>query len=211
MMIDSKSRKSPRPGKPTSQIKALEQFKTKFPGFKDQWDKYIDRYKRMEVPAKTVLLREGQISKRSFLIDKGCLRVCFNNNGKDTTFQFFFENEAVSSIESFRKNIPSLFTIETIEPCVIYVLPKNDFQAIMGELGKEVSFLNQMMDISFERQLHYMKEFLSFIRDTPQQRYMNLIKERPQIIQRVPQHFIASYLGISSVHLSRIRNKLASK
>jgi len=165
-------------------------------------------HKRVEVPARTILLKEGDISKRSFLIEKGCLRVWFNNNGKDTTFQFFFEGEGLASLESFRKNIPGMFTIETIEPCVIYILDKKDYETIMVDLNKEADFLNEMINVLFERQLHYMKEFLSFIRDTPQQRYLNLLKHKPQIIQRVPQHYIASYLGITTVHLSRIKNKL---
>jgi len=165
-------------------------------------------HKRIEVPARTVLLTEGDISKRSFIIEKGCLRVWFNNNGKDTTFQFFFENEGLASLESFRKNIPGMFTIETIEPCIIQVLHKNDFETIMSELGKEPELLNLLIDILYERQLHYMREFLSFIRDTPQQRYLNLLEQKPQIIQRVPQHYIASYLGITTVHLSRIKSKL---
>jgi len=165
-------------------------------------------YKRIEVPAKTVLLSEGDISKRSFMIEKGCLRVWFNNNGKDTTFQFFFEHEGLASLESFRKNIPGMFTIETIEPCVIHVLQKSDYEIIMAELSKEPEFLSELIEILYERQLHYMQEFLSFIRDTPQQRYLNLINQKPQLIQRVPQHYIASYLGITTVHLSRIKNKL---
>ena len=184
------------------------QFKDKFPHLKQHWDAYIGLHKRIEVPAKTILLHEGDISKRSFMIEKGCLRVWFNNNGKDTTFQFFFENEGLASLESFRKNIPGLFSIETIEPCIIYVLDKKDYETIMLTMGKEVDFLNEMVDILFERQLHYMKEFLSFIRDTPQQRYLNLLNQKPQLIQRVPQHYIASYLGITTVHLSRIKNKL---
>ena len=72
-------------------------------------------------------------------------------------------------------------------------------------------FLKALIGISFERQRHYMNEFLSRIRDTPQQRYLNLLKERPHIVRRIPQHYIASYLGITSVHLSRIKNKLAQK
>jgi CRP-like cAMP-binding protein len=56
-----------------------------------------------------------------------------------------------------------------------------------------------------------MNEFVSFIRDTPEQRYTNLISERPHIVQRVPQHYIASYLGITRVHLSRIRSALVKK
>lgn len=64
------------------------------------------------------------------------------------------------------------------------------------------------MDALFERNLHYMKHCLSFIKDTPQQRYLNLIEKQPQVVQRVPQHYIASYLGITKVHLSRIKSKL---
>jgi len=63
----------------------------------------------------------------------------------------------------------------------------------------------------FERTFDYMKQFFSFIKDTPAQRYINLLKEKPQIVQRIPQHYIASYLGITSVHLSRIKNKLTKQ
>ena len=63
----------------------------------------------------------------------------------------------------------------------------------------------------FERTFHYMQHFLSFIRDTPQERYLNLLNQKPHIIQRVPQHYIASYLGISTVHLSRIKKKITQK
>lgn len=63
----------------------------------------------------------------------------------------------------------------------------------------------------FERTFEYMKHFISFIKDTPQQRYLNLIKEKPQIILRVPQHYIASYLGVTTVHLSRLKSKLAKE
>jgi hypothetical protein len=56
-----------------------------------------------------------------------------------------------------------------------------------------------------------MKHFFSFIKDTPAQRYINLIKDKPHVVKRTPQHYTASYLGISTVHLSRIKNKLAKK
>ena len=81
----------------------------------------------------------------------------------------------------------------------------------MDELSREPGFLNMILEISAERQLHYMHEFVSFIRDTPEQRYRNLLEERPHIVKRVPQHYIASYLGVSRVHLSRIKGALAKK
>ena len=187
----------------------LEKFRANFPVSSEKWDGYLSRFKRIQVPAKTVLLHEGEISRKAFVIEKGCLRVWFNNNGEDVTFQFFFENNTVSSIESFRKNIPSLFSIETIEPCTLWWIDKPDVEFLLEDVSEIPAMRNQILDVMFGRTLHYMQHFLSFIRDSPQQRYVNLLTQQPHVVQRVPQHYIASYLGISRVHLSRIKNKLA--
>ena len=169
------------------------------------WDKYKHLWKRIDVPAKTVLLKEGEISKRAYWIDKGCLRLWFNNEGKDITFQFFFENEGVSSIESFSKNLPSLFYLETIEPSILYYIKKTDFEILIKE---NPVFKDIIFEATLERQIYYMEQFLSLIKDKPKERYLKLLKEKPHIIKRIPQHYIASYLGITSVSLSRIRNKI---
>ncbi len=169
------------------------------------WNKYKHLWKRLVVPAKTVLLKEGEISKGAYWIDKGCLRLWFNNEGKDITFQFFFENEAVSSIESFSKNLPSLFYLETIEPSILYYIKKADFEMLIKE---NPVFKDILFEAILERQVYYMEQFLSLIKDKPKERYLKLLKEKPHIIQRIPQHYIASYLGITSVSLSRIRNKI---
>jgi CRP-like cAMP-binding protein len=86
-----------------------------------EWEKFRHFFKCEEIPARTILLKEGQISERMFYIEKGCIRLSFNKDGKDITFQFFFEGEGVSSAESFRHDEPSLFSIETIEPCRVLV------------------------------------------------------------------------------------------
>lgn len=91
------------------------------------WDEYKHLFKRREIPAKTTLLEQGQISKTGYFIEKGCLRSWFNHNGKDVTFQFFFEGERVSSVESFRTGQPGLFALESIEPCVIYSILQKRF------------------------------------------------------------------------------------
>ncbi|SDP73980.1 cAMP-binding domain of CRP or a regulatory subunit of cAMP-dependent protein kinases [Mucilaginibacter sp. OK268] len=170
------------------------------------WERYASFYHRLEVPAKTILLHEGDVSKKAWYIEKGCLRVWFNNKGKDVTFQFFFEQEGVSSIESFRKGIPSLVTLETIEPCILYWIHKKDYENLMKELNEIPEFRNQLAGVMLDRQLNYMNHFMSFIKYTPKERYLTLLKEKPHIIKRIPQHYIASYLGITPVSLSRIRN-----
>lgn len=173
-----------------------------------KWNKYVSFFKLMEVPSKTILLNEGETAKKLFLIEKGCARVWFNNNGKDVTIQFFLENGMVSSLESFKKNIPSLVTIETIEPSKIWWIHKNDLDKIMEEIKNDEYLLNLFINQIFNRTFDYMKHFISSIKDTPQERYLNLLNEKPEIIKRIPQHYIASYLGITTVHLSRIKSKI---
>jgi len=174
-----------------------------------KWNDYTSRFKRIEVPVKTVLLNEGEISKKLFLVEQGCIRAWFNNYGKDITFQFFFESNTVASIESLRKNIPSPVAIETIEPSVLWYIHKKDLNRIIEEIKGIPRLRDAFIDAIFERTFDYMKHFFSFIKDTPQQRYLNLLKEKPEIIKRVPQHYIASCLGITTVHLSRIKRKIA--
>jgi CRP-like cAMP-binding protein len=169
-----------------------------------EWNRFGHFFKRQEISARTVLLREGEISKKAYYIEQGCIRLWFNNHGRDVTFQFFFEGQAVSSVESFRKGQPSLFTIESIEPCTIHIISKKNFQAI---LDKTPSIQRGIEDQTFQRLVFYQRLFLSRIKDNPRRRYQELIKDYPNILQRVPQHYIASYLGITPVSLSRIRNR----
>jgi CRP-like cAMP-binding protein len=184
-------------------------FRNKFPELNVFWDKYLPFQKRMEVPAKTVLLEEGKRSQHYIYIEKGCVRAFFNNNGKDKTFQFFFEQEGLTAFDSFINNVPSEYTIETIEPAVLYLLPKKYVLQLTDELLQEPSFARMILQMTAQRQKHYIDEFVSFIRDTAEERYQHLLARRPHIVQRVPQHYIASYLGVSTVHLSRIKTKIA--
>ncbi|MDQ0640054.1 CRP-like cAMP-binding protein [Pedobacter sp. W3I1] len=169
-----------------------------------EWDKFEHLFKRQEAPAKTILLQEGQISKTMFFIEKGCLRTWVNNDGREITTQFFFEGDKVSSIESFRANQPSLYNIESIEPCILQTISQQDFQNALENLPE---IKEEMQEHLFRRLLNAQKTFYSYLKNNPQQRYKELIEEHPHIIQRIPQHYIASYLGITSVSLSRIRNR----
>jgi CRP-like cAMP-binding protein len=170
----------------------------------DRWSIFKPLFIPIEVPARTILLEEGSISKTMFFIEKGCLRTWINNNGKDITTQFFFEGGGVSSIESFMTGKPSLYTIESIEPCVIQTITQKDFQ---DTLQNSPELKDNIIEHLYMRLLKNQQVFFSYLKNTPQQRYEQLLAEHPEIIQRIPQHYIASYLGITSVSLSRIRNR----
>lgn len=171
---------------------------------KENWERYKSAFRELKVPARTELLKEGGKAEKIYFIKKGCLRMWFNKDGKDITFQFFFEGQAVASIESFLSEEPSLFTIESIEPSEVIALSRTDFNM----LSESYPHLKEgLQKIVFLRFRNYARLFLSRIKDTPRERYEELLEKHPEIIRRVPQHYIASYLGITPVSLSRIRNR----
>ncbi|WP_288317030.1 Crp/Fnr family transcriptional regulator [uncultured Muribaculum sp.] len=158
----------------------------------------------LSVPSKAILLEEGKVAEKLYLIRKGCLRLFFYNEGKDITFQFFFEGDFVASFDSLYKRTPSLFYLESIEPTELTAIRREDFYNL---INNNLSFRLLYEEKLIDRFHAYQQLFLSRIKNTPQQRYEELLKEYPNIIQRVPQHYIASYLGITPVSLSRIRNR----
>lgn len=133
---------------------------------------------------------------------KGCLRLFFWNDGKDITFQFFFEGDFVASFDSMYRRQPSLFSLESIEPSELLSVGRDDFYRLI----EQSPWLRRRYEEKLIDRFHsYQQLFLSRIRNTPQQRYEELLRTSPEIIRRVPQHYIASWLGITPVSLSRIR------
>ena len=101
-------------------------------------------------------------------------------------------------------NEPSLFAIESIEPSTIISVTKETFEELLRTYP---TLKNGFQDYIFQRFKNYAQLFMSRIKDTPSERYEDLVKTHPEIIKRIPQHYIASYLGITPISLSRIRNR----
>ena len=159
----------------------------------------------LELPAKAVFLREGEVDDRYFFIEEGAVRLWFDQDGKEITLNFFFEGEGVAAMESLLKAEPSRYYLETIEPSRLLVFRKQAMDAYLDTHPEARDIAeNAIRDMLFE----YAGLFLSRIKDNPAERYAVLLKDRPDILRRVPQHYIASYLGITPVSLSRIRRRL---
>ncbi len=172
------------------------------PRLRAKWRRYWSLFSEKHVPARSVLLDEGEIPRNVFYVKEGCLRANTGGRGREITFQFFFENDFVASIESFRSARPSPIRITSVEPTTLMVLPKQGFEKLLADFPELRDF---MMELAFRRFSDYTRLFISYLRDTPRQRYAALLRDQPHIIQRVPQRYIASYLGITPVSLSRIR------
>jgi CRP-like cAMP-binding protein len=164
-------------------------------------ESFAGLFREMRIASKVSLVEEGEFIKSIYFVKKGCLRLWFNSQGKDITYQFFFENQVVSG---FLDNEKSPFYLESIEPSTIVIIKLKDFETLLSEVpGLKDQFLLYLS----QRLASYSKLFLSRIKDSPAQRYDDLLKDHPEILRRVPQHYIATFLGITPVSLSRIRNK----
>jgi CRP-like cAMP-binding protein len=163
--------------------------------------KHSGIFNEIKVPSKTELVKEGDNIKFIYFVKKGCLRLWFNNQGNDITYQFFFENQVVSGFVDGDK---SMFTLESIEPSTIILLKVSDFEILLNEIP---GLKDEYLDYVTQRLAYYSRLFLSRIRDSPAERYQLLLKENPAVVARVPQHYIATFLGITPVSLSRIRNR----
>jgi CRP-like cAMP-binding protein len=176
------------------------------PGIREKWEEYSALFKKEAIPAKSILLREDEVAHRMYFIEKGCIRLFFNDYKKDVTVQFFFENSFVCSMESFLEQKRSKFGLETLEAGIYYSLSKEAHARLMRDFPTYEYQFNHFLQ---HRMFHYLNLLLDYIRFSPEERYHALLNNHPEILQRIPQYYIASYLGITPVSYSRIRNRRA--
>lgn len=158
------------------------------------------------IEARQPLLRAGEVAQRLFLIEQGCARLhVIDAEGRETSIQFFFEGDVVSSLESLLTGRPSILNLSTIEACRLRVM---DAAALMARAKTDAALQSELQALTQRRLIHYVNLYASAIADSPTQRYLSLKATHQQQVQRIPLNILAAYLGISAVHLSRIRRKL---
>jgi CRP-like cAMP-binding protein len=152
----------------------------------------------------TLLIEEGEVSVECFFILQGCVRSYYIKDGEEKTTEFYTEQEAIPSNLSGKKNTSSYF-LECVED-VIAAVSNPELEAEMYQKFPSLESLSRMMNES--NMVKYIETFAEYKMASPEERYLNLLKTRPELMQRVPQHQIASYLGIKPESLSRIRKRI---
>lgn len=155
----------------------------------------------------TILLQQGQKSKDSYFVLKGCIRAYYIIDGEEKTTAFYTEMEALTPHCVISKT-PSLYYVSCIEDCILTV-SNYDMEAEIN--SKFPRFETLCRILSEELLANERIDFDEFKISSPEQRYLNLIQKRPDLIQRVPQHQLASYLGIKPQSLSRLRARIIEK
>ena len=155
----------------------------------------------------TVLLKEGQRSKDGYFILKGCVRTYYIIDGEEKTTAFYTEMEGVTpNCVVFKK--PSEYYISTTEDSIIAISTPEMETEIFEKFPKFETLCRVLSEELLAKQ---QINFDDFKTSSPEQRYLNMLQKRPDLIQRVPQHQLASYLGIKPQSLSRLRARIFEK
>ena len=160
------------------------------------------------VPKKTILLHEGEMCDFEAFVIKGCIRKYYiDANGFEVILQFAIENAWLSDISfSIYEKKPSRVFIETLEECEFFMFTPDTKEALFAKAPK----FERAFRILMQRNLAVTQERLfNTISKTATEKYLEFLELYPTLSQRVAQHYIASYLGISAEFLSKIRTKIA--
>ena len=155
----------------------------------------------------TILLKEGDRTNECYLILKGCIRSYVIKDGEEKTIEFYTEEQSVSP-PNYGKSIPSEIYLDCLEDTVACIgTPEQETEMF----GKHPEIESATRVMAEEVLANYQSSFADYKIASAEERYLQLLKDRPDLIQRVPQYQLASYLGVQPESLSRIRKRIAKK
>jgi CRP-like cAMP-binding protein len=161
------------------------------------------------IAASEIYIPEGKIFKKIIYIKKGILRIFFvTASGEEKTFFFRWEGQIAAIPECIFDNQPTRQTWQALEDCQLMEI---DFDTVEKLSENNISLIKTRLGFAEKMFLDALKRVESFVLDKPEERYQKLIIQKPEIIKRVADKHIASFIGVTPVSLSRIRKRLASQ
>jgi CRP-like cAMP-binding protein len=155
-----------------------------------------------------MLLKEGQVSSLCYFIFKGCIRQYYLVDGEEKTTHFYTEGQPVTPYEGTFKRTPAKYYLSCVEDTIVSVGTPED-EAKMFQMFPRFEAISRL---AVEEELGKSQEILaSYIINSPEERYLNLLETRPDLLDRVPQYQLASYLGVTPESLSRIRKRIMGR
>ena len=155
-----------------------------------------------------LLLIEGSIARECYFNIKGCVRAYQILNGEERTTQFFVEGDPIASLSSYLNKTPANHYFECIEDSILAVLSFDNEQKLYKQHPKFEALCRNSIEQEFGKQQEILQNYLT---KKPEERYLMLQETRPELLQRVPQYHLATFLGVQPESLSRIRKRIAQK
>lgn len=189
--------------------KFIELFRGTFGFTEAEFASLLSGFRVREVRRKELYLRAGEITNAKAYINRGCARIyVIDEKGHERILSFAFEDWWLGDFESYYSGKPGSTYVQMLEDTELLVISKEKFH----ELEKEIPKLGQWYTVKVLRHASALTNGIEKLRTLPpEERYLDLMKERPEIVRRVPLQYVAAYLNIEPQSLSRMRKRLAAK
>ena len=171
----------------------------------DEFSEVVALFSQVNLPKKSILIKEGQSVRHQYFVIKGCLRTfMIDHQGKEHTIQLAIENWWSSDYIAYYKEVPASLNVECLEDSELLRVSKTD----LSRLLMKYPFLNEFFRLQLENAfVAFQKRILGNLQLSARERYRSFLNQYPNIEQRVKNYHIASYLGITSESLSRLRRE----
>jgi CRP-like cAMP-binding protein len=177
--------------------------------FDEEEERFISSVFKLKRLAKGEhFLLAGDVCREAAFIESGVFRFYINTDEREATYYFASETEFICDYPSFLPQCPSDKNIQALEPAEIRVISRDDLQRFYQEINFGERFGRLIAEEIF---VDSIRQLASFYQDKPAIRYRNFVQRFPQLVQRLPQYYIASYVGIKPQSLSRIRRRFLAE
>jgi len=185
----------------------FQHFKSKIPLTEEEQELIKNYLTLKKLRKKQWLLQEGDVCKCVCFVEKGALRLYkVNEDGSEHIVQFALDGQFLTDLYSFLTNEPSIYNIDAIEESELVLITKSASDELRKRSPKYQEFIFQATS---EAYIQLEKRMTSVISLNVEERYKELTSNYPNIIQRLPQHMIASYMGLTPETLSRVRKRIS--
>ena len=165
------------------------------------------KFKKLTLKKGAMLLHAGKRVDHQYFISSGCLRTYFiDNSGKEHTIQFAIKDWWISDYTAFFTRATAIMTIDCIQDAMVYEISKEAMETLYLEIPQLETFFRKKMEGAFGG---FQKRLIGSLSQSAKERYISFIQAYPNIEQSVKNYHIASYLGITTETLSRIRKEIA--
>lgn len=187
----------------------LRQFVSQFGSLSEkEIEEIVDTIELGQFKKGSILLMEGDISSKCYFVLKGCVRQYKIVDGEEKTTAFYTEGQSIVSFSEYTTQAKSKHILICVEDCLLIIGDLSTEKGMYEKFPKLEAITRMMMEQDFGKTQAALELFIT---SSPEERYLNLLETNPNLLQRVPQHQLASYLGVTAESLSRIKKRIIQK